>query len=315
MKEIGGYFELELARSAPFHKEAIALCTSRNCLQYILDAKAYTRVLIPRYTCEGVLEPLHNLNLEFEFYPVDRNLEPLFNRDLRKGEVFLYINYFGIKGDTVLRLSNTPNDIIIDNSQAFFSKPIEGIDTFYSARKFFGVSDGAYLYTDKKLKKHFRQDISFDRMLHLLKRIDISANYGYESFKQNEHALSISEIRKMSVLTGKILSSVNYKGIQKIREENFLYVHEKLKDYNELHIDINAVTGPMTYPFLRAGNRELREEMHRQKIYAPTYWPNVFNWCQSSDNEYYLAENIIPIPIDQRITHRDLNKILELILN
>jgi len=234
---------------------------------------------------------------------------------IRKGEVFLYINYFGIKGDTVLRLSNTPNDIIIDNSQAFFSKPIEGIDTFYSARKFFGVSDGAYLYTDKKLKKHFRQDISFDRMLHLLKRIDISANYGYESFKQNEHALSISEIRKMSVLTGKILSSVNYKGIQKIREENFLYVHEKLKDYNELHIDINAVTGPMTYPFLRAGNRELREEMHRQKIYAPTYWPNVFNWCQSSDNEYYLAENIIPIPIDQRITHRDLNKILELILN
>lgn len=38
--------------------------------------------------------------------------------------------------------------IILDNTQSFFQKPISGIDTIYSCRKYFGVPDGAYLSTN-----------------------------------------------------------------------------------------------------------------------------------------------------------------------
>ena len=43
-------------------------------------------------------------------------------------------------------------NLIIDNAQAFFAKPLLGIDTFYSPRKFVGVSDGGILATKKILE-------------------------------------------------------------------------------------------------------------------------------------------------------------------
>jgi hypothetical protein len=313
MKEIGGYFGLELGISSPYHKNALALSTSRNCLQYILAANGYTRVIIPYYTCESVLEPIRNLELDVEFYHVGRNLEPVFNRSLQEGEVFLYTNYFGIKGDIALQLSRRFSGFALDNSQAFFSSPFCGTDTFYSARKFFGVPDGAYLYAGRKLKMNLKRDYSFERMSHLLKRIDISASAGYEDFKANEHTLSRKEIRRMSALTEMILSYIRYDMVREIREKNFAYVHKRLKDINELHINPDNNIGPLAYPFLRKGNNELKGIMHRQKIYVATYWPNVFSWCNPQDDEFYLADNIIPVPIDQRISVHDLKRIIELI--
>ena len=55
-------------------------------------------------------------------------------------EAFLYTNYFGLKQGCVKLLEKKYGDhLIVDNAQAFFAKPIKGIDTFYSARKFFGL--------------------------------------------------------------------------------------------------------------------------------------------------------------------------------
>ena len=71
-----------------------------------------------------------------------------------------------------------PN-IIIDNTQAFFSRPLPEIDTFYTCRKFFGVADGAYLYTDKEADFDIPQDYSSSRMLFLLDRLDRSAEKAF----------------------------------------------------------------------------------------------------------------------------------------
>ena len=43
-------------------------------------------------------------------------------------------------------------NVIIDNVQAYFQRPIEGFDTLYSCRKYFGVPDGAVLYTDLEIE-------------------------------------------------------------------------------------------------------------------------------------------------------------------
>ncbi len=64
---------------------------------------------------------------------------------------FLCTNYFGIKDEFITSLSKQVSNLIVDNAQSFFSNPIENIDTFYSPRKFFGVSDGAYLYCDTRI--------------------------------------------------------------------------------------------------------------------------------------------------------------------
>ena len=44
----------------------------------------------------------------------------------------------------------------------FYAKPIHGNDTFYTCRKFFGVPDGAYLYTDKLLDEEFSKNNFID---------------------------------------------------------------------------------------------------------------------------------------------------------
>ncbi len=76
---IGGYFDFELPVGQPYHPDALCLNTGRNALEYILRARNYTKIYIPYFTCEVLLEPLRNLNLAYEFYHINENLEPVFN--------------------------------------------------------------------------------------------------------------------------------------------------------------------------------------------------------------------------------------------
>ena len=48
-KAIGGYFELELpnGKSTFFGENYIELNSARNCLEYILRAKKYTKIHLP----------------------------------------------------------------------------------------------------------------------------------------------------------------------------------------------------------------------------------------------------------------------------
>ena len=152
MKAIGGYFELELNRGVEYHKNAIKLNTGRNCLEYIIKTSGIQKIYIPAYTCNVIMEPIIKLKIKFEFYNIDENLEPIFNKDLSVNEALLYTNYFGIKDKSVKKLARIyKKKLIVDNSQSFFSKPYNILGTFYSPRKFFGVPDGGYLYCKKKI--------------------------------------------------------------------------------------------------------------------------------------------------------------------
>ena len=98
MSPIGGYFELELRKGEEYHKNAIRLNTGRNALELILKVGHYSKVYIPYYICDVILEPFHKLKIDYEFYSIDENFEPLFNYNTIKGnEGFLYTNYFGLK--------------------------------------------------------------------------------------------------------------------------------------------------------------------------------------------------------------------------
>lgn len=314
MEPIGGYFGLELRRGSHYHSDAIKLNTARNCFEYILRAKKYKKVYIPFYTCEVMLEPIHKLNIKYEFYCINNELDPVFNKKLGNTEAFLYTNYFGLKQSTVELLSEKiGRNLIIDNAQAFFSIPVKGIDTFYSARKYFGVSDGAYLYTDVFLDKELEHDYSFNRVSHLVKRIDCSAEKGYADFKKNDNDLINNQIRNMSKLTDAILCTIDYEMVKKQRRENYLMLEEKLDKQNRIHFQLGKYEVPMIYPFL-ADNKMLREKLISIKIFVATYWPNVFNWCDTNKTEYSIAKNLIPLPIDQRYNHEEMQFILKSVL-
>lgn len=313
---IGGYFELELRKGEHYHKNALRLNTARNCFEYILLARKYEKVYIPYYTCEVMLQPLLRHHIVYEFYHIGRNLEPLETVDLKPGEAFLYTNYFGLKQSCVERLAKIyHSQLIVDNAQAFFAFRIEGIDTFYSPRKFFGVPDGGYLYTDYLLEQSFPYDKSFDRIKHLFRRIDEGAEAGYADFRQDDDSLDDNPIRRMSKLTERLLESVDYDAVCERRRSNYLYLHNYLGKSNLLsRVELQDGDVPMVYPYLTE-DLTLRNCLIKNKIFVATYWPNVLQWCMAENIEYILGDSLIPLPIDQRYDFCDMDKILKIISN
>ena len=285
--EIGGYFGLEPLISNEYYKDLIALNTARNALLYILKARKIQKLYIPYYLCDSVSEMCNREGYTYEFYHINSGFLPVFEKDLSDNEYLYIVNYYGqISNEQIKNLQAKYKRIIIDNVQSFFQIPIHGIDTIYSCRKFFGVPDGAYLSTDCLLEEELPEDVSSGRLKHLLGRFETgSASTYYQDFKKNDESIKTLELRTMSKLTHNFLGAIDYDKVKKIREENYLFLHEQLKN-----------------------GMELRRELAEQKIYVPTLWPNVL--CSDDLIAKDYAENILPLPCDQRYQLFDLEEMI-----
>lgn len=314
MKAIGGYFELELSNNQEYHRDAIRLNSGRNALEYILRTNKYRKLYIPKYTCDVLLQPLKKLKVSFEMYEVDMNLEPDFEFSIiGENEGFLYTNYFGLKDKFVNSLIGKCNNLIVDNAQAFYSKPIGEADVFYSPRKFFGVPDGAYAYCSRnKNEPMLEQAQSFMRVEHLTSRIDKDPEFGYPAFLENEKRLDQEPMMTMSRLTRRILSSVDYKFIAKRRLENFHYLNRALNSMNAVRFSLDNIEVPMIYPFL-SDDLNLRTRLLKNRVYTPQYWPNVLRWTSKNSLEYKLTTETVFLPIDQRYDLNDMDRMLQII--
>ena len=313
MKTLGGYFELELSKGIEYHGGAIHVNTGRNAFEIILRRKNFNKVYLPYYSCDALAEPVKRIKMKYEFYKIDENFEPIFDyNSLDEGEAFLYVNYFGVKDKFIANLSKSIGNLIIDNSQAFFSQPVKGVDTFYSARKFFGVPDGAYVYMDKNDEEDLEQDKSIDRTKHLLERIEFDAEYGYSHFLSNENILINQPIKRMSKLTGRILQSIDYENVKSIRKQNFKFFDKIYSDINQLKFDVDDNISPMVYPLLLEVDG-LREYLINKKVFVATYWGVVTGRVKEADFEYKLTRFLIPLPVDQRYTIDDLKIISKLL--
>lgn len=307
--EIGGYFGLEPLISNEYYKDIIALNTARNALLYILKARKIQKLYIPYYLCDSVSEMCDREGYTYEFYHINSSFLPVFDKELSDNEYLYIVNYYGqISNEQIINLQAKYKRIIIDNVQAFFQKPVHGIDTIYSCRKFFGVPDGAYLSTDCMLEDELPEDVSSGRLKHLLGRFETgSASTYYQDFQKNDDSFKNLELRKMSKLTHNMLGAIDYDKVRKIREENYLFLHEQLKQTNLL--DLTVPEGPYAYPFYCNNGMELKRKMAKQKIYIPTLWPNVL--CSDDLIAKDYAENVLPLPCDQRYRIEEMQIIIK----
>jgi len=316
MKSLGGYFELELIDNGAYHREALKLNTGRHALQLLLKNIDCLKIYLPFYTCEVIIDSVVKLNIPYSFYNVNLDLEPEFDFSLVKAdEYFLYINYFGLKDDFIDCLKRKCPNIIIDNSQSFYSKPLSNTPTFYTARKFFGVPDGAYLFGDIPAAKYSELPTgsSYDRFEFLLKRIDLSAEEGYCDFQLAENRINDLPIEKMSKLTDKLLSSIDYELVAEKRCRNFSHLADALDKYNKYSVTWNGRQVPMVYPFL-TNQSDLKAKLINNKIYTPSYWPNVMNSVSKTSVEFFITTNFIFLPIDQRYSTEDMDYIINKII-
>ena len=313
MREIGGYIELDKGLGDEYHKKAIALNSGRHCLEYLIRTKNIKKIYLPFFLCASVAGVCRRLSCETDYYNIDEKFTPIFNQELQNKEYIYIVNYYGqLDNKVVFKYQNKYKNIIVDNSQAFFQYPVEGIDTIYTCRKFFGVSDGGYLYTDSRLDIKLPLDKSYDRIRYILGRFEMDAGTFYKESVDNNKFFADEELKGMSKLTHNLLRNLNYEFIKNRRRENFEVLHNFLKKHNKS--DIKPVDGAFMYPlYIRNGN-ELKRKLIQKKIFVPTLWSDVFNVADKDTIEWDFAENIVPLPIDQRYDTDDMMYIIENVL-
>lgn len=311
MREIGGYIEFEQCHKTMLHERAIKLNCGRNCLAYLIKVRGITSIALPYFLCESVKNICKKYNVNIRYYNLNDSLMP---KDLvLKNDEWLYVvNYYGqLDSVQVKSLSLRYKHIIVDYAQAYFDMPIEGVDSIYTCRKFFGVPDGAFLYTDSDLLEPFECDESFERMHFLLGRYERSASEFYNEYIENNRIFTTQPIKCMSKLTQNLLRSIDYERVKMVRTENYTYLASRLHDYNLL--DIHKVEGAFAYPFMLKEAQEVRNHLIHNNVYIPVLWPNVINDVSEESYECQLAKNILPLPCDQRYGIEEMEYMVMLI--
>lgn len=312
MKEIGGYFGLEQFQREEYHSGLVGVNNGRSALLYILKARNISRLYLPYFLCDSVSNMCRRNGYDISFYSIGADFLPVFDKTLTDREYLYVVNYYGqIAHTQILELKARYGNIIVDNVQAFFQRPVPGIDTVYSCRKFFGVPDGGYVATDADLNETLEKDVSKDRMVHILGRFEGTASEYHSYFKENDHSFLEMPLRSMSELTRNLLRGIDYDQVRQRRNANFAVLDSMLGTQNRLRLI--APDGPYCYPFYCENGMEIKKILAAQKIYVPTLWPNVLDMNGTLEKDY--AENILPLPCDQRYGSLEMRRIMEAICN
>ena len=305
-KEIGGYFELEVHRGREYYPNAIALNSARNCLRYLIRSYGIQKLNVPAYTCPVVWQAAEAEGCKLAYYPINKHFMPAV--EFAPDDYLLYTNYFGVCSENVRIMAQKYKNLIVDNSQSFYSGRM-GLASFNSARKFLGVPDGAYLFTECMLSEELEDDVSVGRFSHLIFRVDLGAGAGYSAFQKADDTLRIESVKKMSKLTHRLLCGADYAENAEKRRENFAVLHRELQSLNELELSVGDDV-PMVYP-LAVRDGSLRQRLIDRKIFIATYW----NGQKDEKWGLYFQNYLLPLPIDQRYGVEEMQYIANTIKN
>lgn len=313
---VGGYFELELpSGTAGLYPEALRFQSARASFYALLCAGRPRKVWMPHYICDSMLGPLSKAGIEFSFYSVNEDFSIKDEIYLHPDEWILYVNYFGVcsgRQREILSKFN-PEQVVFDHSQAFFVPPFDCLATIYSPRKFFGIPDGGLLITKLPVPEPEEIDEgSIQRSLPLLMRLAGTPESGYADHQAAEKTLEDFRYRRMSALTERLLSSIDYEAARSKRDENFRFLHKELGPHNRLEIDAGDIDGPLCYPFFN-DLKGLRAVLIKERVFTPTYWETCLARVKAESLECEFVSSLVPIPCDQRYSGKDYGATMRII--
>lgn len=320
MKEIGSFIELELPKGKELFTGEVnvaRLNTGRAAIWHAFRVTGAKAIWIPYYQCETVREFLGRKNVKIKYYHQDRNFNPT---DLapESDDAVLLVNYFGVMSKRRMEsMSEDLPNVIIDNCQAFFCEPVEGALNVYSARKFNGVADGAYVIGKNAhcFIDEYPQCHSSDTAAFLLKRIEYGCEgEGYKARTVNEERVDTEDIMKMSKLTRAMLDGADYQNNIQKRKENFSYACELFGGINKIdpkrYSDSDTV--PMVYPLV-VEDDSLLGKLLAAKHFQGHWWKYITDELPENTFEHWLSRYVIPVTIDQRYGREDLDFIAAVI--
>ena len=318
-REYGGFLPLELNPGkewfASYDDSIFRFNSCKSAIACLLKNLHKKTVWLPYYYCPSTTKAILSLGYNVEFYHIDQTFSPCrFSDD--KDSCIVLVNFWGIneKAITVCLEKIKYADVIIDNAHAFFSKPVlsNRIHNIYSAKKFFGVPDGAYLISlTDIIELETELSNSYEYAAFLVKSYEVGTNAAYDAKKVSDGVIA-NNYGNMSKLAKGLLENVDYVRVYKQRLKNFKYLREKFNDVNGIQIE--ADYSAYLFPLLLDGNGGvIKDKLISRKIYVPTLWRNDIDGRVYNDFEESLSKNVLFLPIDQRYNLKDMCFIFNII--
>ena len=318
MKEIGGYFEMETLRGQEYYPDLLKFNLGRTAAVWYLEQCGCSTVYVPSFLCDSVTDELLRAGMKLVRWGMKKDFTPdetTLPKHLKEDEWLYLVSWYGqLKDETILYYKEKYGNVFLDFTHAFFQRPVKGVAAAARVRKFFGVTDGAYLQTDRPLKLPEETDISSERLSYVTGRYEENAGIHYQQMLDTAHSYVGADAKKMSALTENLLRGIDYEFAAERRMENYLTLKEKLEDLNPLeqeHLIRVPDIGPFMYPLYVKNGIQIRKKLAGQKIFIPTYWSNVMKEMPEDSLEYDYAANILALPCDQRYGREEMEKVAE----
>ncbi|MBR3601203.1 MAG: hypothetical protein IKL49_02630 [Lachnospiraceae bacterium] len=327
-------------------RDAIFLALDTISKTYLSERKC---CLVPIYICDMVLIPFQVLQWDIVYYHIDKDMQPKIDEmkkllQLYKPNVVFLNDYFGRRINSrvwkILEPYRDSTIIIEDVTQSYYihESHIKGDYIIGSIRKWYPIPDGGFLTCNDKISV---ECINFNNEQYVQERLEImNQKYAYlqgnikeekekkESKKRflnnyyqleenlNEYARNamISPISNMSKC---IINQLDLEYYRQKRYENCSYLKEQLllknKDYKLIYSEENVPMG-LYFPLLIKNRKEFQTALIEQNIFTSIVWPFTDEYSQYfTEEEKYLQEHVISIPVDARYDINDMERILKAI--
>lgn len=326
MREIGSEFwetnrEGQERRSEP---NTVYLLSGRTALDFIIrDIKAmrtFSKVMLPSYCCDSMIEPFIHNGIEIQFYPVSENK---ISYPVNNAEAVLLIDYFGYvnpQNEEIARLGQQQGKIVIyDATHKLNGTHIHVDYSFCSYRKwtycnFASVSKrcGTFNITSptvtngQYIKK--RDEAAKLKAEYMAGRTKDKSRF-LAMFAEAEELLDRDYFEYYG-----LPACIETDYIVKRRRENAEYLIDELKNVPGIRLwkeNLSQEDTPLFVPvFVENGKRDdLRKFLTQNNIYCPIHWPLTDK--HGGFRELYHEE--LSLICDQRYTPEDMDREIAMI--
>jgi dTDP-4-amino-4,6-dideoxygalactose transaminase len=291
--------------------------------------------LLPAYCCESMILPFEKHGFTISFYDINSKLEAdidSIQAQMRKDiGIFVHLGYFGFETniniyELLLKFKNKGTFILEDVTHTLFSDfHRNDINDFYvaSIRKWMGIPDGGFVSSKINFQHSLKEESRFSkiRLQALLKKADYIQTWNesikpefLDLFKKAEEELDNNPDRyKISYVSARMLERTNTVQLIQKRRENYKYLSRMIKNNEDIECifpDLPEEVCPLFLPVYSKNRDKLQKFLVENKIFAPIHWPvpailDPDEISVSND----IRNNVISIPIDQRYTLAEMDKI------
>lgn len=297
--------------------------------------------LMPAYMCDTVFYPFVNAGWKLYFYHINKQLkadeEEIRLLIDRYNPGLLFINcYYGVDTwkDTRPLFKEWQNNglaIMEDVTQSYYlqSAGREADYVIGSLRKWYPIPDGGFVASDFLLPEE-ELPVQYDFVEKRLETLTQKWRYLYESeheadrkvikenylkrnAKEEEWLDHLTSIRGMSEISAKILSNQEESVHRNSRSKNYNLLYDKVCHCESVRCVLDKgeqETAPLYLPVYAEDRKGLQEFLKKQDIYAPVLWPiGKENAEYLLEDEWYIFNHLLALPIDQRYGAEAMKKI------